>query len=261
MSRIAVILHKEWLELRQERGLLLGTLLPPLLLTLLPIGVTYLIGQVPDEDTNELGMVLADPALRGLGALELGQAVMGKQFALLLLIMPLLIPSIIASYSIVGEKTRRTLEPLLATPTRTWELLLGKALAAFIPAVGLTWLCGAIFIVALRFVTLSPQVYSAIIGPAWLLLLLLCSPLMSLIAIAATVAISARANDPRTAQQLSAVVIVPIMAAFFAQLLGVLVISPAVVLGLAAVLALLAALAVWLAVRLFQREVILTRWT
>jgi ABC-2 type transport system permease protein len=261
MHKIGVILRKEWLELRQDRTLLFSTLLPPLILTLMPIGVAYALRGTPDSDTADLGIALADPTLAGLSNVELGQAVLGKQFSLLFLMMPLFIPSIIAAYSIVGEKSKRTLEPLLAAPLRTSELLLGKALAALIPAVAITWVCGAIFAAGMAGVALSPRVFAAIVGPAWLILLLICSPLLALIAIALSVAISSRVNDPRTAQQLTGVVVVPILLIFFGQLAGLLVLSPPLALGAAAVLALVAALATWGASRLFQREVILTKWT
>ena len=261
MYKIGVILRKEWLELRQDRTLLFSTLLPPVILTLMPIGVAFALRGTPDSDTAKLGIVLADPSLAGLSNAELGQAVFGKQFSLLFLIMPLLIPSIIAAYSIVGEKSKRTLEPLLAAPLRTSELLLGKALAALIPAVAITWVCGAVFVAGMAWVALSPRVFAAIIGPAWLILLLICSPLLALIAIDASVAISSRVNDPRTAQQLSGVAVVPILVIFFGQLAGLLVFSPALSLITAAVLALVAALATWGAARLFRREVILTKWT
>ena len=92
-------------------------------------------------------------------------------------------------------------------------------------------------------------------------MLLLCTPLLALVAIAVMVAVSSRVNDPRTAQQIASVVVVPILALFFGQLTGVLVLDPTFALGAAVVLALIAALGVWAAVRLFDREVILTRWS
>jgi ABC-2 type transport system permease protein len=260
MNKIPAILQKEWLEMRLDRGLLLSTLLPPLLLTFMPIAIVYGVGQTPDEDILKMGAVISNPAFAGMSPAEIGQALMGQQVSLLFLLMPLIVPSIIASYSIVGEKTRRTLEPILATPISTWELLLGKSLAAFIPAVGLTLVCGGIFLAALQAIALSPRVASAIVTPGWLIVFLLCSPLLAIISIALMVAISSRVNDPRTAQQLAAVGIIPVMGLFFGQLTGLLILSPAVALGGAAVLAVLAALTIWLATRVFQREVILTRW-
>ena len=72
--------------------------------------------------------------------------------------------------------------------------------------------------------------------------------------------LSSRVNDPRTAQQISAVLVVPVLALLFGQLAGVIVLGPALALGIGVVLALIAAGALWVATRLFQREVILTRW-
>jgi ABC-2 type transport system permease protein len=238
----------------------LTTLLLPLFLTVLPIVIVYVAGRTPDDEIGQLGAAAADPSLTGMTTVELGQAIIGRQFGTLFLLMPLVVPNIIAAYSIVGEKTRRTLEPLLATPLRTWELLLGKSLGALVPPMAITWLCAGVFIAGMAVVSVTPRVFTAIVGPAWLLLVALCAPLLGLLAVAATVFISSRVNDPRTAQQVSGVVVVPLLAVFFGQLSGVLVLSPALALGCAAVLALLAALAMWGATWLFQREVILTRW-
>jgi len=50
-----------------------------------------------------------------------------------------ILPTAIASYSLVGEKVEKSLEPLLATPTTEGEILLGKSLTAFIPAIVSTY--------------------------------------------------------------------------------------------------------------------------
>jgi ABC-2 type transport system permease protein len=263
--RIALILRKEWLEIRQQRGLLLSMVFLPLLFTVLPLGILYIAGHVPPDEMHNLPssgeVVKLYPALAGLSAQELAQAVMGPPLSVLLLLSPVIVPSIIASYSIVGEKVSQTLEPLLATPVTTWELLLAKVLSSLVPAVGITWLFGGIFVVGVAFEALSPPVFQAIISPAWLLLLLLCAPLLALIAISATVAVSSRVNDPRSAQQISAVVILPVMALVLGQFTGLLVLSPVFALATALVLALVAVVATWIATRLFQREAILTRWS
>jgi ABC-2 type transport system permease protein len=264
MKNVLVLLQKEWLEFKQQRSLLLGIVALPLLLTLIPLVALFAIGASPsegnvDEFTEQVAR--ANPALAGMSVQELGQAVMGQAFSSMFLLLPMILPSIIAAYSIVGEKSSRTLEPLLATPIRTWELLLGKMLAALIPSVGLTWLCGAIFVAGARAFTLSPRVFMAIVSPGWVTVLIVCTPMLALIAIAAMVAISARVSDPRTAQQWSGWVVVPFLAVFFSQLTGVLVLSPLIALVAAILLAVIAGLAVWGATLLFQREVVLTRWT
>jgi len=105
------------------------------------------------------------------------------------------------------------------------------------------------------------KVFGAIVNAGWLTVLVVCTPFLALIAIAAMVAISARVNDPRTAQQFSAWVVVPFLAVFFGQLSGVLVLSPLIALVAAIMLAVIAGFAVWGTTLLFQREVILTRGT
>jgi ABC-2 type transport system permease protein len=265
MKHVLIVLHKEWLEHRRDRNILFATLIPPLVLTMLPLAIGYAIGHAPpqmDAFASGRAPVAAgnNPALAGMTLREVEQALTCQQLSVLFFLMPLVIPSAIAAYAIVGEKTRRTLEPLLATPVRTWELLLGKMLASLIPAIAITWLAGGIFIAGMWRVSLSARVFAAVVSPGWLLILLLCTPMLALITVASMVVISSRVNDPRTAQQVSAFVVIPFMAVFFGQLSGLLVLSPGLVLGAGVALALIAALSVWLVTRLFQREAILTRW-
>ena len=260
MQKVALILQKEWQELRQDRGIILGCLLPPLLFTLLPILGVWGAGLAPERPINTNSPVAASPALVGMGSRELAQALIGQQTSTLFVLMPLIVPSVIASYSIVGEKAQRTLEPLLATPIRNWELLMGKSLAALIPAVSVTWLLGAAFVGAMAKLAVNDRVFAFIVTPGWLLILTLCTPLLALIVIALMVAISSRVNDPRTAQQYSGFLIIPFTAVFVGQLAGALEFSPAVVLVGAALLALIAAVSLRGAMHLFRREVILTRW-
>ena len=66
---------------------------------------------------------------------ELAGAFAVQQFLAFFLLMPAYIPLSIATFSIIGEKQARTLEPVLATPIRTVELLAGKAIAALVPGV------------------------------------------------------------------------------------------------------------------------------
>ena len=264
MNNITVLLHKEWLEFKQQRALLLSIIFVPLLLTLVPLGALYGLGHTPSKDNvdefTEL-VARANPALVGMGQAELVQAILGQAFSSMFLLLPMILPSIIASYSIVGEKANHTLEPLLATPIKTWELLAGKILAALLPTLLLTWIAGAIFMAGVGAASLNARVFAAIISPGWLTVFLVCTPSLALIAIAAMVAISARVNDPRTAQQFSAWVVVPFLAIFFSQLTGVLVLNPLIALVASILLAVIAGLAIWGVTGLFQREVILTKWS
>jgi len=85
-------------------------------------------------------------------------------------------------------------------------------------------------------------------------------PLMALMAVNFSIMVSSRVNDPRVAEQLSMVVIIPVLALFFGQLAGLFILNRQLILFIAAALVLLDGLMVYLAVQLFQRETILTRW-
>jgi ABC-2 type transport system permease protein len=191
---------------------------------------------------------------------ECGQYFMISQFMLLFMIMPLAIPVTIASYSIVGEKATRTLEPVLATPITTVELLIGKGLAAILPAIGATWLGFGIFAIGARILSASPIVLGRLTDVLWLMAIFIVGPLLSIAAVSVAVMVSSRANDPRVAEQLSMLVILPLLGIFFGQITGLFFINDQLIVWMALILLVVDAGLVALATHLFQRETILTRW-
>ena len=258
MKKALIVLEKEWLELRLQRALLLATIFLPVVITALAIVVFFAAGRF-SGNVNTTGVPLP-PELASLSPLELAQAIVGRQFSVLLLLLPVFVPTVLASYAIVGEKRERTLEPVLATPVETWELLLGKALAALIPALAITVAAAAVFVTGILAFAVSDRVREVVVTSGWIIAVLVDTPLLALIGVALIVVLSSRVNDPRTAQQISAVLIVPVLLLLFGQLAGVIVLGPALALGIGVLLAIVAAVALWIATRLFQREVILTRW-
>jgi ABC-2 type transport system permease protein len=67
-------------------------------------------------------------------------------------------------------------------------------------------------------------------------------------------------SDPRTAEQLSAVVILPLVALVFGQIAGVIVLNVQFMLLAICVLVAVDVGLIYLGARLFQRETILTKW-
>jgi ABC-2 type transport system permease protein len=106
----------------------------------------------------------------------------------------------------------------------------------------------------------NPAVFAAILDPMWLLAVLVVGPLLAILSVNFSLMVSSRVNDPRVAEQLSAVVMLPLLLIFFGQLAGVLFLNRKLVVLLALGLLAIDVLMVYLAVRLFQRETILTRW-
>jgi ABC-2 type transport system permease protein len=106
----------------------------------------------------------------------------------------------------------------------------------------------------------EPGVWRTILGARSWLMFGLLGPLAALGALLLSVIVSSRANDPRSAQQLASLMILPITAAFVAQMMGAYIVGPALLIGGAAAFAILDGLLLWVGVRVFQRETILTRW-
>jgi ABC-2 type transport system permease protein len=103
-------------------------------------------------------------------------------------------------------------------------------------------------------------VLAAMITPRTLLLVFGLGPLASLVALQVGVLVSARVNDPRTAQQFGALLILPLTGLFMAQMTGIFVLTTGMMLLLLAGLSVVWVLLLMLGVRLFDRETILTRW-
>ena len=149
--------------------------------------------------------------------------------------IPAIVPAGVAAYAVVGERQQGTLEPVLTTPVRREEFLLGKALAALVPSVAVAYAVYAVFLACVGLFA-RPGVASALLRPPDLLAQLLFTPLLAGWSIWVGVAISARASDFRVAQQLSLLASLP--TAVVAALIAFNVFQPTLglALGLAVVL-------------------------
>jgi ABC-2 type transport system permease protein len=262
MNKIKTIIRKEWAEVFKNRMVLFSVIFLPLLMTAIPLGILVgMRGEAAVQDfSSDIPEQLEAFCPPNLSGGECFQVFMVSQFMVLFMLLPLAIPATISAYSIVGEKTTRSLEPLLATPITTLELLVGKSLAALIPAVLVTYLAFGVYAVGAWILIPNRALFLAMMDARWLLAVFVVGPLMALMAVNLSVMISSRVNDPRVAEQLSMVVILPLLGLFFGQLAGLFVINSQIVLVSAVALALLDAALVYLSIGLFQRETILTRW-
>ncbi len=171
-----------------------------------------------------------------------------------------LLPTGIASYSLVGEKIQKSLEPLLATPTTDDEILAGKVIAAFIPAIAANYIGAVVFMVLVNAFTF--HIFSYWYFPNWdiIIQLLLLGPLACLLSIGYNIIVSSRSTDVRAAQQLGALIMLPYGGVYVLVEIGVLTLNTTNLLIMSAVLAILDVLIFWLVKATFQREVILTEW-
>ncbi len=266
MSPVLVILRKEWTDLRRHHLLLFSMVVPALIFLILPFVIAILIPVLDPSGWNDrsfqrtmelLGRV--EPDLKQLDPLVVFHIYIFRQFLLMFLMVPILGALSIATYSIVGEKQSRTLEPLLATPITTTELLWGKSLAAALPATLLTWITFGLYVLGMRALS-PPPVLPHVANPVGLGLIFLIGPLVAILSLGLGVVVSSRAKDPRTAQQIGVILILPLMALFIMQMRGFFLLSFRwIVIGALALLA-LDVIVLKIGARLFQRETILTRW-
>jgi len=262
-KKINVILRKEWAEVFKNRMVLFTVAFLPLLMTAIPLAVLYgtnsagMGSPVTTEVPTELMSAMCPAGVTGGDCI---QVYLVSQFMMMFMILPMAIPGTIAAYSIVGEKTTRSLEPLLATPITTAELLIGKCLAAVIPAVIATYGAFALFAAGSWVLVSNKALLSAVLDARWLIAIGVVGPLLAILEVTFALMVSSRVSDPRVAEQISMVIIVPLLAGFFGQMAGFFILDRNLISIIAFVMLLLDALMVYLSIQVFQREAILTRW-
>ncbi len=263
MNKAMIIFGKDWQEIRQSLGLMATLILMPLAFTIMATGFVLLF--TISSLSGNLSKTALDvifglhPEWRGYPTSQIMQAFGALQGQLFFMTIPVTLTISIASYSIVGEKEKRTLEPLLATPIQTWQLLLGKAMVSVIPGTIGTWVSYAIYVLALRLFA-APLAANYVISAPYLILIFGFTPLLTTLIVLFSLIISSRVSDARTAQQFSAIIIVPLMLLFIGQTFGLINVNTSISLLICGVTLLLDLGALLLAVTLFQRETILTRW-
>jgi ABC-2 type transport system permease protein len=175
-------------------------------------------------------------------------------------VMATMLPTVIASYSFVGEKVERSLEPLLATPTTDGELLLGKCLAAFLPSMAATLIGAAGYVTVIDLWSYMNQ------GPILLpnlnlaLMVGLVAPLACILSVEANVIVSSRVSDVRAAEQLGGMVASPIILVLMVGSFFAFMPAELLALVMSGVLAIAAVALFYVSKATFRREEILTRW-
>jgi ABC-2 type transport system permease protein len=265
--RVTTLIEKELREFRASPSIIIPVLIVVAITLMIPFIVLVLIPRLTGENVAEdpvivKGIQFAVEYMPSLGQLPphaAAEAFLFQQFLSLFLLAPIVGAGSLAAYSVVGEKQGRTLEPLLTTPLTTVELLLGKVIAAFLPSLVIEAIGVALYFLLMRAFA-TPGVLGAVLSWRTALLLGVIGPLGALVALQATIAVSSRANDPRSAQQIAVLLVLPLVAMLVGQVAGAFVLTTALLTGVAAFLAVVWVILLLLSVALFDREAILTRW-
>jgi ABC-type Na+ efflux pump permease subunit len=225
-ARLRALVGKELRQVRRSKGALLSaTLLPVLLMVVIPLAeILGMRGSTTSLDLPANSSL--PPGLEGVTS-NPTQFFIQALLPLFITLGGLIVPSISATYTVVAERERRSLELLIALPVRLQDILLAKLLAMVALAIIVVLPLFAVDAVVLLVTgTVSP-------GDVGLLLLVLLAALSCSIGIALLLALLAR--DFRTANNLNGAMLGPLIVVTLAVLFGVP--GPARLLVLSAVLA------------------------
>ncbi|HEX4108150.1 MAG TPA: ABC transporter permease subunit [Solirubrobacteraceae bacterium] len=232
-TRVRAIVVKELRDYRRNRFVVVFTMtILPLLFITLPIVdlLTFPASAAGSKLDDRIGISL-----------------------LYMLLIPTIVPSTLAAYSVVGEREQGTLEPILITPIRREEFLVGKALAVAAPTLVVAYAIFGVFL-AVAALFAHAEISSAVFEGSHLLVQLLFTPLLVGWSIWVGIAISARSTDVRVAQQLSVFASLPPLAVVALLSFKVITPSTGLSLGLAAVLLTIDGLGSRAVAAMFDRE-------
>ena len=233
---VSAIARKDLATVVRNRGVRMPLLITPvIILVVLPVvlvaGGEILVTDSPVPMDGAAGSAFggtdAESQEDSISVPGLGPAGRWALFVLevflapLFLLVPLIVATVIAADSFAGERERGTLEALLHTPTTDRELLAGKFLASWVPAVTVAWAGFAVYSVLAN--VLAWQAVGRIFfpPPIWLVLAFWVSPAIAAFGLAIMVIASSRVASLQAAHQVGSLLVLPIVVLLVAQISGV----------------------------------------
>jgi ABC-2 type transport system permease protein len=240
LSKAWLVASRDFKTIRRQKNILYSIIVFPILISVLfPIILEY-VGQ------RRLAANLPN---------------LLNSFSFFIVIGAAYIPLGIASYSIVGEKIEKSLEPLLATPLTDGEILLGKAIAApMLPALVAMYAGAAVFMVGVDAATFGELGYNYFPNWTFGVLLLILVPVAVVMSVLYSIIVSSRVNDVRSANGYGIFIFFPFLAIYFASEIGIISLDIDGLLIIAGILSAIDIALYFLGTAAFQREEILTKW-
>jgi ABC-2 type transport system permease protein len=242
LSKAWIIAEKDFAIFRKKKSVIYSVVLFPLFVSIsLPLIVQFIGSQSGGIPAEALTTVL-------------------NAFSFFYITGAVTLPTAIASYSLVGEKVQKSIEPLLATPTTEAEILLGKSIAAFLPPIAAIYVGAVLFMALIDSLTYSTLGYFYF--PNWNMgvIMLLLAPLGSILSIEFDILISSRVNDVRAAQQLGGIVALPFLGIYILAEASILSLETINLLIISASLVAIDVVLFYISKAVFRREKILTKW-
>jgi len=257
------ITRRDLMAVARTKAVLIPIIVVPVIfLAVIPALVAFIPGAInlPGASTGNVDEFLArmpEGFQQALAEFQGQQVIVAALllyfFAPMYLVIPIMVSSVIAADSFAGEKERKTLEALLYTPTTDMELLLGKLLSAWIPAVVIAW--GGFVLYGVVANVSGWHLMGRIFFPntMWVVLALWVAPAVAGLGLGVTVLISMRVRGFQEAYQLGGMVVLPIILLVIAQATGVMYFSTGMVVSLGFVFWAVDAALLRVGARLFRR--------
>jgi ABC-2 type transport system permease protein len=265
--RVGALIVKDWKEvLKNQKALIPSIIVPAIFVIILPaafiIFSTYgNILSLVQGDTTEFLKRFPDylvPAGFDIRQ-KMIYAIIVYFFAPFFLIIPIMISSIAASNSFVGEKEKKTIEGLLYTPLTDKELVLGKILVSFIPSVCISWASFLAYGIVVNVLGFPVFGYVWFPNPSWILMMAFLVPVISFFSLVLIVAVSERSTDSWESQQISVVLLLPVIGLVVSQVAGVVYLNPVFVIIASAIFLVADIASYFIIVKKFNRERIISR--
>ncbi|MCE7745613.1 MAG: ABC transporter permease subunit [Candidatus Heimdallarchaeota archaeon] len=262
-DKVNIIFRKEVKELLKNREILVTVIIMPIIFSLLiPISMITLNfaedQEIPESDqVPEIFRNLA-PFWDESTDLQKVSIVQANLYLAFLIMIPMMVPMAISSDSIAGEKERKTIEGLLAAPITKEEILIGKALAAAVPSIVISWIAEIIYIISTDIILhnimgriILPNLFAAI-------MFIFLMPTQTLLSTLLMTSFSSKARGSREALQKSGFFAIPIIFIVSALIFLPLLVHPSLTLVSEVVLILLMIIILRRATKNFNRNKLLS---
>ncbi|MBD3192184.1 MAG: ABC transporter permease subunit [Candidatus Heimdallarchaeota archaeon] len=262
LKKVFLLTRKELREsLKSKEIILVITLLPLILAVFLPLTIPLMNLTATNETMDPDDLKNFPPLVPYWDELNIKGKFMVFYTMIyfeMFLLLPMILPLVIAADTIAGERERKTIESLLASPLSTWEILTGKLLTTIIPSVIITWISG-IIMMAISDAALY-QLLGRLLFPNLLSVILLFgfSPFLSMIVTQTMIIVSTKAAGMREAQQLGSLVVIPLYSLILGETALIIISSPYWTFGAAAILLGGSIFLLFINHRLFDREAMIT---
>lgn len=225
------LIYKDINEITSSKQVILPMTIVPIVLTVIIPFALLIAVRFAQNDSNMLSQL--EPLIKKLPseyaaynpAQLLIKVIINYMFPSYFLIIPIMCSGIIGASSFIGEKEHKTMETLLYTPISMEQLLRAKILGVFIPSYIITLISFIAFGIIANiggFIYFGELIFPDI---KWLIIILWIAPAINLLSLTFTVMVSAKSKTFQEAQQVSGLLVIPIILLLVGQMTGVIMLS------------------------------------